>query len=162
MLKPLTQFICDSCNEIIEKPEHGWIEWLVTGARIEDWECHSFRIVHHKSRSPYPGWNGCYNYTPATYGKADMHLNHLTEQQEMLIELVSIIGTTCKPTFQDIKVAHKGEYLQFVRRLTLPYYEEARLYLNKAIANGYFEEERMAGPYHPNTLKELVKMYTEF
>ena len=28
MLKPLKQFYCDSCNQIIEKPKDGWVEWL--------------------------------------------------------------------------------------------------------------------------------------
>jgi hypothetical protein len=29
MLKPLEQFICDKCSNVIEKPEEGWIEWLL-------------------------------------------------------------------------------------------------------------------------------------
>jgi len=27
-LRPLKQFICDCCNEIIEQPEQGYLEWL--------------------------------------------------------------------------------------------------------------------------------------
>ena len=27
-LRPLEQFICDECGELIEKLEDGWLEWI--------------------------------------------------------------------------------------------------------------------------------------
>ena len=53
MLTPLTQFICDTCHEIIKRPEEGYMEWIslhdpTKGAR----EIHNFRIVHQLHYSP--------------------------------------------------------------------------------------------------------------
>lgn len=52
-MKPLEQFLCDECGQPIEKPEQGWLEWLVI-----DEQKQGFRIVHHKSYSPRS--SGCY------------------------------------------------------------------------------------------------------
>lgn len=64
-LKPLQQWFCDTCGEVIEEAAHGWFEWL----RDEDDKAYAFRICHHASHSPVRSAGGneprgpsCYKY----------------------------------------------------------------------------------------------------
>ena len=43
-LKPLKQWICDSCGELIKKPEDGWWEYL---SDTNTYLVSGFRIVHY-------------------------------------------------------------------------------------------------------------------
>jgi hypothetical protein len=56
MLEPLRQWICDTCGEIIQSAEQGYVEWMETNDKM-----HGFRIVHHARHSPRKGIGGdCY------------------------------------------------------------------------------------------------------
>lgn len=132
MLAPLQQFICDSCGEVIKRPEDGWIEWLVTGER-DNYVCHSFRICHHKSRSPYPGRDGCYNYAHHPDG-ADMHLHHYYEGKNLRVDRKPM---NTRKRFEGFETSDRKALLILRMRLEYPYYEEARLYLKKAIADKF-------------------------
>jgi hypothetical protein len=55
-LKPLEEFLCDSCGEVIRTLAEGWLEWLEDPASLKDYD---FRIVHHSLSSPR-GPGGCY------------------------------------------------------------------------------------------------------
>ena len=57
LMKPLKQFRCDTCGQLIESPVEGWVEWV--------WDrntrnARAFRICHHVSFSPRRGPEGCY------------------------------------------------------------------------------------------------------
>ena len=65
-LKPLHQFICDECENLIEKIEDGWLEWL----NPPDKPVHGFRIVHVAGASPRFNQGGnC--YYPDSYRAVD-------------------------------------------------------------------------------------------
>lgn len=53
------------------------------------------------------------------------------------------------------------EYMELVRRLTIPHYEEARLYWDKAKQNGFFEGANEIWVYLPNNLRDLIQEYGE-
>ena len=57
-------------------------------------------------------------------------------------------------------IADKRLLLETFRRLQLPYYEEARLYWDKAKADGYFDGANEIWTYLPRTLKSLVEEYS--
>ena len=57
-------------------------------------------------------------------------------------------------------IADKRLLLETFRRLQLPYYEEARLYWDKAKADGYFDGANEIWTYLPRTLKNLVEEYS--
>lgn len=56
MLRPLEQWFCDRCDEVIESPEDGWVHWQ----RDNDGLVHSMEILHHLKASPRGGRMGCY------------------------------------------------------------------------------------------------------
>jgi hypothetical protein len=47
-LIPLQQWYCDTCDELIGKPEEGWLEWMVD----EERQGYGYRICHHFLASP--------------------------------------------------------------------------------------------------------------
>ncbi|RKY37458.1 MAG: hypothetical protein DRP78_01105, partial [Candidatus Omnitrophota bacterium] len=78
MLKPLQEWICDTCGEIIRSPHDGYVEWLSNN----DKQQRGFRIVHHARCSPkYPSGD-CYKYI-------NKHPNH---DSLALEDFVSING----------------------------------------------------------------------
>ena len=69
-LKPLQQWLCDECGEVIEEPAHGYLEWL----QDDSHKAYGFRIVHHAPRSPRrPSGGDCYRYTDH-YGRSSSDL----------------------------------------------------------------------------------------
>ena len=163
MLEPLKQFICDKCGQIIEKPEDGWVEWLhredpLTGRRKNQ----GFKIVHHSAASPISDGTRrvrCYHYDNRA-DRSDNHLEYFLGDSGLPI-LYGMIDSG--PDFVDQKyvpeVASVREYMEFLRRLTLPYYEEARKYWYEAKSNGFFDSGNEVWAYLPDTLQWLIKDY---
>jgi hypothetical protein len=123
-LKPMEQFICDECGEVIEKIEDGWLEWIDnTGNPI-----HGFRIVHASGRSPrFKNGGNC--YYPEYLGISDNHLEYFTGMNG-LAYLLSIF---------DRNLRDPKELVEIIRRLHIAYYEEARLFLKRAIEEGFID-----------------------
>ena len=145
-LTPLKQWICDSCGEIIEKPEEGWFEWyedkktsLGTG----------FRIVHHRNSCMYD----------------DSMLNH-QGKTTLDLNLKDVIGTDglANSLFR-IELSEKDIYtladlkgfIEILRRLHIPYWEEARLYWDKAYRDGFHD----GCDFSENTLLSVINEYRE-
>jgi hypothetical protein len=152
MLKPLQQWICDSCGEIIKEPEHGYVEWME-----ERLKKHGFRIVHHATKSPRKGHNGCY-YSDSERG-GDLPVSYLIGLHG-LVELTSWIdpGEYHEPTYNGPEVIDLREWTTLFRRLHIPYYEEARLCTEE------FQEVRADGAnelylYLPETLERIVRKH---
>lgn len=163
MLTPLKQFVCDTCGEIINSPEEGWVEWIFnSGLEGEKREIHSFRIVHHFSSSPHSSSNpnGCYQHTKKR-GRNDNHLHYFTDEDRKIILLLKFldIGTILQPTYNGCDIRDMREYVEFVRRLTIPYYEEARLCFNEAKADSFFADSNEILVYKEETLKEVIERY---
>lgn len=152
-LEPLKQWFCDRCGEVIEKPEDGWVHWR----RGEDRKIHSIEILHHLRASPKGGRQGCY---PQDL-ELDMHLETMLGERG-LARLLAMIDVGA---FHD----EEGEYVgrvrdlrnwaEVVRRLHLPYYEEARRYFDEARGNGDLEGINEVALYLPSNLKGLVEKY---
>ena len=51
------------------------------------------------------------------------------------------------------------EFTEFMRRLTIPYYDEARQYWFQAISEGYFEGENEISLFLPDRLMRMIKHY---
>lgn len=163
MLKPLTQFICDTCGEVINQPSEGWIEWLAWMNDAENkFEAHSFKIVHHHAYSPLVNNtnNGCYQHDDAIAGCAE-HLHQFIDENYKTANLLMFLdaGPYDEPNYNGPMAKHLREYIEFVRRLTIPYYEEARLYWNEALAGGYFAETNETRMYGVDNLLGVIKRY---
>ncbi len=151
MLQPLQQWVCDTCGGIIERPEDGYFQY----DRDDNLKTHSFIIVHHKSKSPRHTNDGCYQHD---------HDDSLTSYigANGLVNLLSLVDVgRYHNVDNDVDTSDIVGWCDIVRRLHTPYYEEARLYWNRAIAEGYFDDINEVGIYRPGYLKKLIEYYSE-
>lgn len=158
MLIPLQQFVCDTCKQVIEKPEDGWLEWIHDS---DKGEVHSFRITHHHSVSPLGGQEGCYQHGD-TKGRSDDHLHNV--MRHSILELLMHLdpGSYHDPDNKRARISDIRNYADTFRRLTIPYYEEARVYWDKAIANGVFDSQNEISIYMEDMLKRVIERYSEY
>ena len=120
-LRPLEQWYCDTCDEIIERATDGLLIHRVEAGRAS-----AFKIVHAgcddpecKEKHPLKDWVGPKGLAQLL-GLLDPGVHHL-------------------PTFEGPKVADVREWVDLVRRLQLPHYEEARISWEDAEA-GFFKD----------------------
>lgn len=164
MLNPLTQFICDTCGEIINSPKEGWIEWISPWESEDDKRlCFDFRIVHHLTSSPL-GINsndGCYQHTDAI-GRSDLNLDNFTNKETGMAHILKFldVGPYHEQNYEGPYIKDMREYVEIIRRLTIPYYEEARLYWSQALEDGYFDDANEVWMYKTDNLKQLIGLYS--
>ncbi len=134
-LKPLREFVCDKCGALIEKVEDGWLEWF------DDYKkpAHGFRIVH-------AGGDCYYLDTPEV---SDNHLIYFmgTDGLSYLLSLLS--------RKNGVNVA---ELVEVIRRLHVPFYEEARQYLDRAIGDGMISDKN---EFRRTDLEAILAEYGE-
>jgi hypothetical protein len=159
MIKPLEQFICDRCGELIRSKQEGWIEWI---SKSNPRRAHDFKIVHHKMYSPLKTENGCYFHTKAE-GRQDYHL-HQFANDSVISNLLAFIddGPLISPNFSGPYVSDLREWTELTKRLTLPFYEEARFHISEAIAEGFIDDGRNPDHiYSVPILEKIAKKYSE-
>ena len=134
-LAPLQQFICDKCGQVIEKVDDGWLEWF------DDCKtpAHGFRIVHAGGPCIYRD----------SADVSDNHLFHFTGP-DGLADLLSF--------FDREHGVNQGELAEIIRRLHVPYYEEARQYLDRAVNDGYLGGKESI---RQNDLKGIIEEYCQ-
>lgn len=143
-MKPLQQWLCDECGKLIESPMDGWLEWL-----SDNKGSHSFRIVHHFPASPIRQKPGCYAYDQHPH-QADNHL----------ATFLGIDGLSYLLVILDLHKANQSEMIEIIRRLHLPYYEEARCYIDEARADGSLDGANEVYPYIQEVMKGIVERYS--
>lgn len=152
MLIPLKQFICDTCGQIIEDLEDGWVEWIDTN--IDDKRVvKNFRICHHTMKCQKLAYHiGC----------SDNHLNSIIEiDPHTFIFSFIDIGPYHEREYKGPAIVDFRQYTDFMRRLTLPYYEEARKWWDKAISDSYFEDANEIIIYRPESLQKMIEDYSD-
>jgi hypothetical protein len=154
-LKPLEQFVCDTCGEVIESPDEGYIEW------VDDKKAVNFNIVHHSLHSPLKPSRSCYQHENA-YGRSDTALRDFLGAHG-IVEMLSFIdvGDYHQRDYRGPTASDLREWTEVARRLFIPHYEEARLYWDRARADGFFEGANELWPYLPSTLELLIERYGE-
>ena len=151
-LKPLQQWICDYCGEVIISPKDGWLEWLHDG----QFRAHGFKIVHHRPASPRK--DGCYHYTNQS-GRSDLPLDTYLGTSGLVHLLAFLDVGYVDPKNKGPWVNDIREFVELFRRVQLPYYEEARLYWSDAEADGLFGGANEVSPYLERALKNIVEKY---
>jgi len=140
-LEPLEQFICDECGEIIAKPEDGEVEWISyyedSGSDDRIKIIHEYRLVHNSDSSP-KGKGTC--FYDDLYGTDYKGIcNNLTLDDFIKDKgLARMLAVLRDRENGYVKFKTKRDYLNFVeliRRISIPYYEESTLYLER-----YYEE----------------------
>ncbi len=117
-LIPLKQWYCDSCGELIEKPEHAYLEWR--DDRPKSHKKYGFRIVHHALHSPGRKLGrDCYYQAAERGGDLDLvtflganGLAHLTAWLDY--------GREYEEQYSGCRVESLREWVELVRRLSYP------------------------------------------
>jgi hypothetical protein len=148
------KWYCDTCHQVIDGADAGFLEWLEGDDRAR-----GFRIVHHAPSSPrYPDGD-CYRYTNERH-RMDNHLDSFVGSRG-LVYLLGFLdrGPMHDPNYESSGVVNIREWVEIVRRLHTPLYEEARRYWRDAEAGGFFEGANEISPYVPNTLWRIISQY---
>ena len=151
-LEPLKQWICDTCGEIIQSPDEGYVQFI---DKNRDGKWDDFVIVHHASASPLA--NTCYRD-----GYSDLNLSAFLGT-DGLSNLIGLIDPG-EFYFKELRVPRTSNFRKWVtlvRRLQTPYYEEARLYFGKAKDDGLFAGVNEVAPYKEEFLRNIIETYGE-
>jgi hypothetical protein len=150
MLKPLSEWICDECHEVIKAPSDGYVEWQETGSKM-----HGFRIVHHAPRSPRRLRGGDCYYRDGERG-GDLSLLEVVGEHGLVVLTSWLdVGECHEHSYSGPQVRDLREWVTLFRRLHLPHYEEARL------CTGELSVECGGGAnevylYLPETLRDVI------
>lgn len=150
-LRPLQQWICDRCRLPILRPEDGWVE-IDEDRTTGSIAYHNFRLVHHARATPRRGAQTCY----ADGFELTAHLHHvLAEGIQWGLGFLgpgepSGLGAALG-TARDL-----GEWAIFMRRLWLPFYEQGRLFLERAVAEGEIDSTNV---HNSGSLELVVERY---
>ncbi len=158
MLQPLQQFICDKCKKVIERPEFGYVEYL---SQIEKRDGRmmqirsGFKIVHNSKEK------SCHFFERSielcTLPLRDFFVN---DSKFSLIFSFLDEGEILTPTGIAVEIKDVREYTDFVKRILIPYYEEARIYFDEAKIDGFFDGDNEYFVYSSSKMKEIVEKYT--
>lgn len=148
-LTPLKQWVCDRCREVIDSAEDGFMEWITDAEH----KAHGFRIVHNHDR--------CFHYTDHM-ARADNHLEEYVGASGLIVMLAFLDpGPLLARKYKGPEVRDVRDWVEIVRRLHLPYYEEARLYWRRAASDGLFEDANEVSPYSADALKTIIQQYRD-
>lgn len=124
MLKPLEQWCCDSCGGIIDGPVEGRVEWHTTYRTHKTSGC---RIVHVSREC------ACDAAEQAALGRTAIAISlDSVVGHRGLAYLLKRIGEVVGLGWTE--TADGPAFVEMVRRVQLPYYEEARLFWAVALA----------------------------
>jgi hypothetical protein len=145
-LETLKQWVCDTCGELIKKPEEGWLEWQVERRSDGGYWTFDYRICHHLLSSPRDRENnGCY--------QNDGGHNHLDDflGPDGLTRLIEKVGRG--------EVKDPKSWAEAVRRLFTPGYEEARQYFAEAFEDGELDQIEEGERATLNALRRIIRIY---
>lgn len=152
-MEPLRQWICDVCGKVIEKPEDGYVVWGTN----EEGKIDKIRILHKNNH--VDGYIiGCDH--DSRYSMSLPIESFLGDDGK--VRLLSLIdpGPDFRMEYRE-HIADMRLFLEFFRRVQIPYYEEARLYWSRAQADGYFAGANEIWTYLPRNLKTLIEEYSD-
>lgn len=144
-LAPLKQWICDTCREVITSPGDGWVEW-----RMRDLRTEGFRVVHHS--------NKCQDQV----ANADLPLEEFLGEHGLIV-LLSLVdpGAHFVEEWKGPYVSNLREWVELVKRLQVPYYEEARQHFPEMSAEGFMSDTNEVALYLPDNLQVIIERYSE-
>jgi hypothetical protein len=146
MDEPLTVWYCDRCRKRIEDSEQGRVRW-----QVSEGKAHNFKIVHIETCM----WD------PNT-ASADLSDFLGPDKLPYLLSFLSagpiVISRKLSPT----RVASNvDEFVDFIRRVQTPYYEEARRYFGVDDIFDFVEDDPEITPYLPGQLENIVACYSK-
>lgn len=148
MDKPLSRWYCDTCSDLIEPVNRGYVIWKST----DEMKAVDFKIIH-QGQCDQDGY-GCSQALEDFLGEKG--INHL-------LSFLSI-GLVKKNLGQSSALHGVGsldEFVDFFRRVQTPYYEEARNNFKKPEFLDDFHDANEIAPYFPDELKKIVARYKD-
>ena len=145
-LEPLKQWICDSCGDVIMRPDDGYVIW----AHDSDLCNYGFKIIHNKAQCDNDHFS---ESLPLKSFLGLEGLNKLLSHLSLGV-IKSNLGETSWNQIKDF-----DEYVDFFRRVQTPYYEEARTkFTNQDLLNNFSDSNEVA-PYQIKDLKYIIETY---
>jgi hypothetical protein len=153
---------CDKCQQPIPCAKHGILEWTYDHERRL---LKGFKIVHHAAYSPV---KSAFRPNPCSFYDGRAALGDVSLQDLVgaagLAYLLSWVdqGPFVDQVNRGPEVASLLEWTEIVRRLQLPFYEEARHYLDEANEEGGLADLDAARIYSPEFLAEVMSESDEW
>ena len=144
MQPPLTQWICDNCNNDITDKSKAYVIWMDD----PDLGCANFKIIHQGVCDNAEDYN-CSLPLESFLGD---------EGREYLLSFLSS-GAIKNNLGRDpvIPPYNIDEFVDFFRRVQTPYYEEARTkFKDSKVLTNYFQDNAF-GPYLEESLIYIIK-----
>jgi hypothetical protein len=152
MNKPLTEFVCDCCGQIIKNPNEGVLEYIEVenpkGSEI--YLGKEYKIVHNNN---YTSKDSCRIHRNKI-GIRDLGLNELLNDDYGTGAIITLIGTS-----ENDSIVIHSDLLECLRRLTVPYYDEAKFYFNEALEDGFIGDNQLDF-CKVSKLKEIIMRYS--
>lgn len=149
MLKPLQQWICDVCGDVIEKADDGYVIW-----KDDDQDGpYDFKVIHHpKCDHHLP------NYPLSRAVRDFLGVEGLTRMLSFLSG-----GPIRKKLSPGDKygVRDSDEFVDLVRRFQIPFYEEARVRFTDSDILEKTRDWNEYAPYRPDELKWIASKPAE-
>jgi hypothetical protein len=141
---PLTNWYCDVCGEKIEDVSKGYVIWQSAGSKN-----HGFKIIHQGKCD--------IKSHPASAALKDFVGEKGLSYCLTFLSLGPVITNNGSEDHCDIQ--DFGEFTDFVRRVQVPYYEEARrLYSNSQLLEDLSDANEFY-PYIPERMKAFIERY---
>ncbi len=143
MLKPLEQWHCDVCGEVIECPKDGYVIWK----NDDDHRDHDFTVIHKIKCDPKKGFP-C-SMPIETFLGAD-GLVYLTSFLS-LGPIKGVMGSN----FTGVR--DFDEFVDFMRRMQTPYYEDARRFYETEDVVERYNDANEVMPYMPEYCEKIAR-----
>jgi hypothetical protein len=146
-MEPLKQWKCDVCGGIIDDAEHAYLEWMYFDETDQEG---NFRIVHNKLECRY-------RMNEAQYLSAGIIIKDWILADYVgpngLMELVELL--------YERNLKDKTEIYELIRRLHIPFYEQAREYYEIAEEDGRFDGtgDQNAYRYYQRVILDIISRY---
>lgn len=145
MDEPLTKWYCDVCGEVIEDAGKGYVIWEQS-SNMKD---HGFKIIH-QTKCDLREYRS--SFALGDFIGSDGLAYLLTFLSPGVIK--RRLGEKPHCYIEDM-----DEFVDFVRQVQTPYYEEARrLFGNSDLLEDH-DDDNQLGPYTQSSLRTIIKKY---
>lgn len=146
-MQPLTTWICDTCGNPITDTNAS----LVISRRIDNNTTGDYRIVHKNigDLTCDPGFQGGYAYS--------LELSTFLGQDGLAWLLSELSVGKLREGQGTVQVDDMDKYVDFIRRVQVPWYEEARQRFDDPEVRRALDDANEVFPYTPDTLERIAK-----
>lgn len=138
---PLTIWYCDVCGQPINDVSRGYLIWKSD----ENHRDHGFKIIHQRD---------CDRRDHGLSGALRDYLG-----PDGLARLLAMVSLGPLKGSQGLGVANMDEWVDLVRRLHTPHYEEARRKFREEAVRDAMSDANETYPYVQDSLKNIIQRY---